>query len=75
MKKIYSPAEPFEVLDGTLVSPFLNTKDSKSGLPFDPLDGLSPAAGKLGDVSAAANRTFCNGGNHQFGRSGIRRRL
>ncbi len=37
--------EPFTVPDGTLVSPFLNPKDSKSGLPFDLLDDFSIAAG------------------------------
>jgi hypothetical protein len=35
----------FRVPDGTLVNPFLNPKDSMSGLPWDTLDGLSVAAG------------------------------
>jgi mannose-6-phosphate isomerase-like protein (cupin superfamily) len=33
------------VPDGTLVSPFLNPKDNKSGLPFELHDGFSLAAG------------------------------
>jgi hypothetical protein len=45
MRRIFEIAEPFRVPDGTLVSPFLNSKDAKSGLPFDLLDGVSVAAG------------------------------
>jgi len=45
MKRIFEIEEPFPVPDGTLVSPFLNAKDTKSGLPFDLLDGVSVAAG------------------------------
>jgi hypothetical protein len=45
MKRIFEIEEPFSVPDGTLVSPFLNAKDTKSGLPFDLLDGVSVAAG------------------------------
>jgi hypothetical protein len=45
MRRIFEIAEPFRVPDGTLVSPFLNSKDTKSGLPFDLLDGVSVAAG------------------------------
>jgi mannose-6-phosphate isomerase-like protein (cupin superfamily) len=35
------------VPDGTLVSPFLNSKDITSGLPFDLVDGFSIAAGEI----------------------------
>jgi len=45
MKRIFEIAEPFRVLDGTLVSPFLNARDAKSGLPFDLLESVSVAAG------------------------------
>lgn len=38
---------PFQVPDGTWVSPFLNAKDSQSDLPFDLLDGFSIAAGRI----------------------------
>src|SRR5262245_3522126 len=41
-------AKFFKVPDGTLVNPFLNPKDIKSGLPWDILDGLSIAAGYIG---------------------------
>lgn len=37
----------FKVPDGTLVNPFLNPKDSMSGLPWDVLDGLGIAAGYI----------------------------
>jgi hypothetical protein len=37
----------FRVPDGTLVQPFLNSKDVMSGLPWDLLDGLSIAAGQV----------------------------
>jgi hypothetical protein len=47
MRRIFEIAEPFRVPDGTLVSPFLNAKDTESGLPFDLLDGVSVAAGSL----------------------------
>jgi len=45
MKRVFKIPKPFRVLDGTLVSPFLNPKDSESGLPFDLLDGFSLSAG------------------------------
>jgi len=54
MNKFFSPAKPFRVPDETLALPFLAAKDSESGLPFDLLDGLSPAAGEIGEVVAAA---------------------
>lgn len=47
MNKIFSINPPFQVPDGTWVSPFLNAKDSQSDLPFDLLDGFSLAAGTI----------------------------
>jgi len=47
MKQVFKVVEPYRVPDGTLVSPFLNCKDSMSGLPFDLLDGFSLAAGTI----------------------------
>ena len=47
MRQVYKILEPFRVPDGTLVFPFLNSKDSSSGLPFDLLDGFSLAAGTI----------------------------
>jgi hypothetical protein len=45
MDRVFKINPPFPVPDGTLVSPFLNSKDNQSGLPFDLLDGFSLAAG------------------------------
>jgi mannose-6-phosphate isomerase-like protein (cupin superfamily) len=47
MKQVFKVSEPYRVPDGTLVSPFLNCKDSRSGLPFDLLEGFSLAAGTI----------------------------
>ena len=47
MKHVFAMPEPFQVPDGTLVSPFFNPKDSKSGLPFDLLDSFSIAGGRI----------------------------
>ena len=47
MKRVFTIGKPFRVPDGTLVSPFLNPKDSMSGLPFDLLKGFSLAAGTI----------------------------
>jgi len=47
MRKIFEIAAPFPVPDGTLISPFLNSKDTRSGLPFDLLDEVSVAAGVI----------------------------
>jgi mannose-6-phosphate isomerase-like protein (cupin superfamily) len=47
MNRIFSIKGSFRVPDGTLVSPFLNAKDSQSGLPFDLIDGFSIAAGEI----------------------------
>lgn len=47
MKQVFKLGEPYRMPDGTLVSPFLNCKDSMSGLPFDLLDGFSLAAGTV----------------------------
>ncbi|MBT8440051.1 MAG: hypothetical protein KJO91_10015 [Gammaproteobacteria bacterium] len=45
MKKIYKPGKLFRIPDGTLLSPFINPKDSMSDLPFDLIDGFSIAQG------------------------------
>ncbi len=47
MKHVFEIPKPFQVPDGTLVSPFLNSKDSQSSLPFGLLDGFSIAAGRV----------------------------
>jgi hypothetical protein len=47
MRQVFKVVDPFRVPDGTLVSPFLNSKDNMSGLPFDLLDGFSLAAGTI----------------------------
>lgn len=49
MNRIFKCLEQdfFTVPDGTLVNPFLNSKDIMSGLPWDLLDGLSVAAGQI----------------------------
>ncbi len=44
MNRVFSIPLPSRVPDGTLVSPFLNAKDSESDVPFDLLDGFSLAA-------------------------------
>lgn len=47
MNRIFAVSASLRVPDGTLVSPFLNARDSTSGLPFDLLDGFSLAAGTI----------------------------
>lgn len=47
MNRIFNISPPFPIPDGTLVSPFLNPKDSQSGLPLDLSLGFSLAAGTL----------------------------
>ncbi len=47
MKHVFNMPEPFQVPDGTLVSPFLNPKDSNSKLPFNLLDDFSIAGGRI----------------------------
>jgi hypothetical protein len=47
MKGIFKVTNLFRVLNGTLLSPFLNSKDSMSGLPPTLLDGFSLAAGVI----------------------------
>lgn len=45
--RVFSIERGIRVPDGTLVYPFLNSKDRTSGLPWDLLDGLSVAAGEI----------------------------
>lgn len=47
MNRLFRIPVPRAVPDGTLVAPFLNARDSTSGLPFDLLDGFSLAAGTV----------------------------
>jgi hypothetical protein len=47
MNKVFEITKPFRVPDGTLVSPFLNSRDCMSGLPFDILAGVSISAGVI----------------------------
>jgi mannose-6-phosphate isomerase-like protein (cupin superfamily) len=47
MSHVFAIQAMFPVPDGTWVSPFLNSKDSQSDLPFDLLDGFSVAAGVI----------------------------
>jgi hypothetical protein len=47
MKRIFTISGGFTVLDGTTVYPFLNAKDSTSGLQRDLLDDFSLAAGDI----------------------------
>jgi hypothetical protein len=47
MNHIFQISSFFRVPDGTLVSPFLNSKDSESKLPFGLVDQFSIAAGVI----------------------------
>ena len=47
MKKLFEIRDFFRVPDGTLVAPFLNSKDDNSDLPFDLLNGFSISAGEI----------------------------
>jgi mannose-6-phosphate isomerase-like protein (cupin superfamily) len=47
MNRLFRIPPPLRVPDGTLVSPFLNARDSTSRLPFDLLTGFSLAAGTI----------------------------
>jgi hypothetical protein len=47
MNRVFRIGAPHGVPDGTLVAPFLNARDSTSGLPFDLLEGFSLAAGTI----------------------------
>ncbi len=47
MNRLFRIPSPHRAPDGTLVSPFLNSRDSTSGLPFDLLEGFSIAAGTI----------------------------
>lgn len=47
MNRLFRIPPPHVVPDGTLVAPFLNARDSTSGLPFDLIEGFSLAAGTI----------------------------
>jgi hypothetical protein len=53
MRQVFGITRPFRIPDGTLVAPFLNPRDSKSGLPFALLDGVSLSAGTIEPRSAS----------------------
>ena len=47
MNKLFEIQEFFPIPDGTLLSPFLNSKDANSDLPFDLVDEFSIAGGEI----------------------------
>jgi mannose-6-phosphate isomerase-like protein (cupin superfamily) len=47
MKPVFAIEHGIKVPDGTVVYPFLNPKDSTSGLPRDLIEGFSIAAGDI----------------------------
>ena len=47
MNRVFNIKEGIRVPDGTIVYPFLNSKDSSSDLPFDLLEGFSISAGDI----------------------------
>ena len=47
MNRIFNPSAFFKIPDNTFLSPFLNSKDSMSGLPFDLINGFSIAMGRI----------------------------
>jgi hypothetical protein len=47
MNRIFAIKKGFPIPDGTIVYPFLNPKDSESGLPWDLIEGFSLAAGVI----------------------------
>lgn len=53
MNQVFGIAQAFRIPDGTLVAPFLNPRDAKSGLPFTLLDGVSLSAGIIEPRSAS----------------------
>lgn len=47
MNRVFRIGQPHQVPDGTWVAPFLNPKDTTSGLPAGLFDGFSVAAGTI----------------------------
>lgn len=47
MNRIFTIDKGFQVPDGTIVSPFLNSQDSESDLPWDLVKGFSLSAGVI----------------------------
>ena len=47
MNRLFRIPPPHVVPDGTLVAPFLNARDTTSGLPSDLIEGFSLAAGTI----------------------------
>ncbi len=54
MKLIFEAKHFFPADDGTMVSPFLNSKDAKSDVPWNFLEGFSLAQGKLKPKQSSA---------------------
>jgi len=51
MNRVFTIDRDFQVPDGTFVYPFLNPKDSTSGLPWDLIEGFSIAASDIAPYS------------------------
>ena len=47
MNRIFSITGGIQIPDGTVVYPFLNSKDATSGLPWDLVDAFSMSAGDI----------------------------
>jgi len=47
MNRVFTIHREFQVPDGTIVSPFLNSQDSESNLPWDLVEGFSISAGEI----------------------------
>jgi len=55
MNRIFAIDRGFKVPDGTIVFPFLNSKDSEIDLPWDLVEGFSISAGEIAPI---ANQKF-----------------
>ena len=70
MERIFKIDHSFRGPDGTIIAPFLNSKDSESRLPFNLLDGFSLTAGiiepesesKIHSLPLVTQVTFCLSG-------------
>jgi mannose-6-phosphate isomerase-like protein (cupin superfamily) len=47
MNRVFKIDQGYQVPDGTIVSPFLNSRDSESDLPWDLVEGFSIAGGEI----------------------------
>jgi hypothetical protein len=55
MKRVFHITQGFTVPDGTMVYPFLNSKDSTSDIPWDLVDNVSLA---VGDIAPAIGYVY-----------------